>query len=282
MKENIYIESRKSPSVWLLLVITLACFIVASVLMFIIQTKGATVATTRLGSVVQDVLLFIAPALAFAALGGRKPMSVLRLNVAPPLGLLALSVFILFMGMPMFESIVIWNENISFPDALAPLEQTMRNMENSAQEATKLIMGEHTVPSLILSLVIVSLLAGFSEEIWFRGAFQQSFLRKHPHWAIWITAFIFSAIHCQFFGFFPRLLLGAFLGYTFYWTGSLWVPIIVHALNNAMVVIMEYTGNNGNLFAPSEHEYPKTALIIASTFAVILLLRLFARHKKVS
>ena len=275
-------QDKKTPSIFILLVITFACFIVASILVFVIQTKGVNTATLRLESVVQAVLLFIAPALAYAALGKRNPMAVLRLNVAPPLGLLALSVFILFMGMPMFESIVIWNENITFPDALAPLEQTLRNMENAAQEATKLIMGDHTAPSLIVSLIVVALLAGFSEELWFRGAFQQSILRKHPHWAIWITAFIFSAIHLQFFGFFPRLLLGAFLGYIFYWSGSLWVPIIVHALNNAMVVIMEYTGNNGNVFAPSEHEYPKAALIVASTFAVILLLRLFVKYKKVS
>ena len=57
------------------------------------------------------------------------------------------------------------------------------------------------------------------------------------HIAIWTTAIIFSAMHFQFYGFIPRVLLGAFFGYLAFWSGSLWLPIFAHALNNSLVVL---------------------------------------------
>ena len=57
-------------------------------------------------------------------------------------------------------------------------------------------------------------------------------LPVNAHVAIWVTAIIFSAVHMQFFGFVPRMILGALFGYLAYWSGSLWLPIIAHAFNN--------------------------------------------------
>ena len=57
------------------------------------------------------------------------------------------------------------------------------------------------------------------------------------HTAIWSCAILFSAIHMQFYGFIPRLVMGAVLGYMVAWSGSLWLPIIGHATNNAIAVL---------------------------------------------
>jgi hypothetical protein len=77
------------------------------------------------------------------------------------------------------------------------------------------------------------------EELLFRGALQTIFLRwiRNPHVAILLVAFIFSAIHMQFYGFFPRLALGLLFGYLFYWSNNLWIPIFAHLVNNGAVVI---------------------------------------------
>ena len=56
------------------------------------------------------------------------------------------------------------------------------------------------------------------------------------HLSIWLTALVFSAVHMQFLGFFPRLILGAVLGYMLVWSGSLWLPIVAHFTNNAFAV----------------------------------------------
>ncbi|MCZ2140427.1 MAG: CPBP family intramembrane metalloprotease, partial [Bacteroidia bacterium] len=56
-----------------------------------------------------------------------------------------------------------------------------------------------------------------------------------------ITALVFSAIHGQFYGFIPRLILGAVLGYVYVFSGSIWIPIIMHFVNNGFAVVCSYT-----------------------------------------
>ena len=88
----------------------------------------------------------------------------------------------------------------------------------------------------------MAILPAVGEELLFRGLLQQKLFScfKNIHISIWITAFLFSALHLQFFGFFPRFLLGALLGYMFYWSGSLWLPIIAHFTNNALALLMSF------------------------------------------
>jgi membrane protease YdiL (CAAX protease family) len=96
--------------------------------------------------------------------------------------------------------------------------------------------------SFIYNLLIMAVIPAIGEELLFRGVIQQQlhFRLKNPHMAIWITAMLFSAIHMQFYGFIPRMLLGAFFGYLMVWTQSLWVPVLAHFLNNAGAVSMQY------------------------------------------
>lgn len=67
----------------------------------------------------------------------------------------------------------------------------------------------------------------------------------NSHGAIWITAALFSALHLQFFGFIPRMLLGALFGYLLEWSGTLWLPIIAHFINNAAGVIVFFVTGEG-------------------------------------
>jgi uncharacterized protein len=58
------------------------------------------------------------------------------------------------------------------------------------------------------------------------------------HAAVWLTAIVFSVIHFQFYGFLPRVLLGALLGYLVIWTGSIWASILAHFANNALAFVL--------------------------------------------
>ena len=102
--------------------------------------------------------------------------------------------------------------------------------------------------SLIFSVLIVGIFAGFSEELFFRGAFQRllSSGNMNCHAAIWLTAFVFSATHLQFYGFFPRMFLGAYFGYLLYWSRCLWVPVIVHITNNVLYIVGYRLTSGGN------------------------------------
>ena len=89
---------------------------------------------------------------------------------------------------------------------------------------------------------MIAILPALGEELMFRGVIQRILTNwtKNYHWGIWITAFLFSAMHMQFYGFLPRMALGAMFGYLLVWTGTMWVPILAHFVNNAMGVLGYY------------------------------------------
>jgi uncharacterized protein len=103
----------------------------------------------------------------------------------------------------------------------------------------KSVLNVNSPLQMIVVVFLVAVIPGIGEEMLFRGTVQQQFARiiKNPHIAIWLSAAFFSAIHFQFEGFLARMILGALLGYLFYWSNNLWIPIIVHFLNNGLQVI---------------------------------------------
>ena len=100
-----------------------------------------------------------------------------------------------------------------------------------------------------MNILIIAIMAGIGEELMFRGVIQKILIgwTKDIHLGILYTAIIFSTIHFQFYGFVPRMILGMVLGYLYIWSKSLWVPVIAHAINNALTVTFTpNTFNKGN------------------------------------
>jgi len=94
---------------------------------------------------------------------------------------------------------------------------------------------------------------------------------KNVHVAIWTTAIIFSAIHFQFFGFLPRMLLGALFGYVLIYTGSIWMPVLAHFINNSVGVLGYYLAQNTNLISEEQVESTEVSWLIALSSTVIVL-----------
>src|SRR6186997_281841 len=110
----------------------------------------------------------------------------------------------------------------------------------SIGKANRIMLKRHTVQDLLLNLVLVAVFAGVGEELLFRGVLQRLFIKlfKNPWAGIIVTAFIFSAIHIQFYGFIPRFILGILLGLLYWYSGSIWPAIIAHFVYDAFAVIM--------------------------------------------
>ena len=138
-----------------------------------------------------------------------------------------------------------WNQGISFPDALAPLEQWMREAEDAAAELQERFLSGTSYLDLIINIVIMAITPAFCEELLFRGVLQNQLEKwfKNAHIAVWVAAIIFSAIHFQFYGFLPRMVLGAALGYLLVYGKSLWLPIVAHCVNNSLAVITAWGAN---------------------------------------
>lgn len=137
------------------------------------------------------------------------------------------------------------NENLQFPSFLKALEDFLKPKEGNLAEIMKIMTTFDSAGQLILALLVIAIVAGIGEELIFRGLIQRKLQLafKNHHAAIWITAIIFSAFHMQFNDFFPRIVLGAMMGYFYYWSGNFWVPVAAHIFNNAFAVIMLYLIN---------------------------------------
>lgn len=189
-------------------------------------------------SAVQALVGFIGTALISAYFISKTPLSFLgltqRVGLLPFFGV----IIVYILALPCLNQLIYYNTLLRFPESLHSLEVYLRDLEDLNGKITEVILGTQSVGGLISGILIVGLLTGLAEELLFRGTLQRSLGidRKFGQWAIWITAVIFSAVHMQFYGFFPRLLLGAFFGYLLYSTGSLWPGVFAHALNNSIVV----------------------------------------------
>ena len=222
-------------------VIAGAVYGLPDLLKFLGGDLSANLSLTKLLQISSSVGMFIIPAMFFGWMETHHWQRYLKLNsFLPVLGLLA--VLVMFVSVPLMELSVELNKSMKLPAFLSEVEEWMRRQENQMAELTRQLLTMKTVGALLVSLLMLAVIPAIGEEFIFRGCLQRIFqqLTKNHHVAIWLTAVIFSAIHMQFYGFIPRMLLGALFGYLFVWSDSLWLPIIGHFLNNATAVITAY------------------------------------------
>lgn len=280
---------KLSRRLLLLLCMMLLGVIITSLLLLLVPDSNLFAMLT-----LQDVLAFILPAIVTMAVLYRRPLHAMCIDKAPSLSAIAIVIVFYIISLPAMNWLVELNKAMSLPSWMAGIEQAMRASEDSAAEITREILDINSVWQFIVCVFVVGVMAGLSEEMLFRGAMlrtmQDSRLGKHA--VVWITAILFSALHLQFYGFVPRMLLGVWLGYLLVWTGSLWVPIIAHTLNNSTVVLMSYLSQAGflpesygdNIGLPGEGNFPWLAVasLILSIAIVIVCHRHFMKEKESS
>lgn len=227
-------------------------------------------------AVVQSVVGFIIPSLIGTKIAFGNSIRFLTLSV-PPSGMNILGVVIAYLiSLPLLNQLIFWNQNIVFPEAFEHVGVMFRDMEDRATEVSNTMLDTSTVGGMLVGVLIIGVLTGFSEELFFRGALQRAGAsRGAHHTSIWVTALIFSAIHFQVFGFFPRLLLGAWFGYLLYWTGSIYVPFVAHALNNSVVVICAYffparEGSHPDMIGVTTFGFPLPAFVSAVAMMIFV------------
>lgn len=194
----------------------------------------------------QTVCIFLLPPFIVAWLWSDKPLTWLHIDKGCSWKDGVLAIGVMLVALPGINLLSYWNQEMVLPAFLAPLETIMKQMEEQAAALIEQFMKVDSTWGLMANLGLMAFLPAFAEELSFRGVMQGLLVQDEPqnqrrqHTAIWVTAILFSAIHLQFYGFFPRMLLGAMFGYVLCWSGSIWLPIIMHCTNNAAATIGYY------------------------------------------
>ncbi len=220
---------------------------------------------------VQSFSLFIIPAFFLGYLFSGSAVEYFGFCKISPGNRFALVLLIMLMAIPCINLLASLNEMIVFPKSLSWLEIKLRNAENAAADITKLFLSVDNIGGMLFNVFMIALLPAVGEEFIFRGVIQKILARwtGNIHVAVIVAGFLFSLMHMQFYGFFPRWLLGAMFGYLLVWSGSIWLPIFAHFVNNTLAVIVSYLIHKGiipeeiEIFGSSWSEIPVTVITAA-------------------
>jgi hypothetical protein len=214
---------------------------------------------------------FLIPPLLFAWLkfpGG----DYLKVRRSTSVSFVLLGILILLSATPFIDFTYQMNRLLTFPESLSEWEQSMKESSEANEKLTLLFLHAEDLTALLANMIVLAVIPALGEELMFRGAGMPLMREwtKNWHVAIWITAFFFSFVHMDVYGFLPRFLLGVLLGYLFVWTGSLWVPIVAHAFNNGAQVLLVYLHEHGMIDYDirDESQLPAYVVIIFSVLCI--------------
>ena len=240
-----------------------------SALMDVLNMDSGLEITPAVLKYVQLILatfVFIVPANAYSHLFSDNTFVFFEFK-KPNLVFLFFAALLWLFTLPIISFLADINNKIAFPTSFAGLENSFRLAEARAENATRFLLNITSLSGLMVNLLVIAVVAAIAEELIFRGIIQKLLFEqsKNIHLAIWLTALVFSLFHLQFFAIIPRIVLGAALGYTFYWSKSIWVPIFFHFINNASIVLASYLFQK-KLIATDPNEitfFPNSVLFVA-------------------
>ncbi len=196
-----------------------------------------------------------------------------------------MTVFIMFSFMMVNSIIIEWNRNVVFPEFMFWFEEYVSVKESELEQLTKFITSFGSIWQFLFGVLIIAVLPAIGEELLFRGLIQNLFgvALKNMHVAIWVTAFIFGAIHMQFYGLVPRILLGALFGYLYFWSGHLSIAMFAHFINNGFTLALLYLGQEGIMEYDSESSANTPSILVVVFFFVVVsgLLLLFRNYFRI-
>jgi len=177
----------------------------------------------------QSTGLFVIPPFIIGYLISRDPASYLNLNSNSSLIVFIVAGFIMVGSLPVINFFAELNAKLNLPDFLSRIENWMKETEEEASELTKVFVKAGTFKQFLFNLLMIAVIPAIGEELLFRGVIQKLCIKwiKRVFWGVFITSFIFSFFHLQFYGFVPRLILGFVLGYLYVYSKTIWVPIFL-------------------------------------------------------
>lgn len=192
------------------------------------------------------------------------------------LALVGVGVMLLFV--PCIDWLTTWNDGWHWSGPWEAVERKLRAIGEQSQEMVVTILREGNPLQNLFGLALVPAIC---EELFFRAGVQNLLQSAFGRWrglpasvglhaAVWVTAALFSLAHGEVFAFAPRFLLGALLGYLYAGGGSLIVNMMVHFVNNAIVVVVYWLSVSGmaDIDPEASAQLPWPVILAATTAGV--------------
>lgn len=218
-----------------------------------------------------SIMIFISPYFYVNKLNNYS-IKIFPINSTPVILVLLSTFFFMILNSGVIE----WNKSMNFPEFMNSFETWAFNKEKELEKITIFLVSFANNWEFLFGILSIALIPGICEEYLFRGVLQKNFylISKNIHIAVWLSAFFFSALHLQFYGFFPRMLLGVLFGYIYYWSGSILYPMIAHIFNNFFSLTIFYLSQKGLLnenFEVSVNSSPKIPMVLIIISAVLFI-----------
>jgi uncharacterized protein len=248
------------------------------------KLSGSMLTLMKIAQVIGVIAIFILPAIGFAFMFFPEKLRIFGFHRMPKLKSMIIVFVLTLVSLPLINWLKELNDMMSLPDSMAGIEQWMKASEKNMEKITEIFLAGTGVTDLIANLFIIAFMAAISEEVFFRGIMQNVMIEntRNIHSGIIITAIVFSMVHLQFYGFLPRMMLGLMLGYLYYWSKTLWLPVFAHFVNNGSAVLFVWLEKRGQIPPGTDKmgSGGELSLVIGSLAAVVILIWLLYKSER--
>ena len=251
-------------------------------LIFGFDLNDANMNAFRLFTAAGQILLILAPALILAKVVYIDVTPILRVKM-PHWKEIAIFILGLVIVIPLLQNFILVQNYIiqQLADVSTFFESVKLFFDEMDQHLVSTygnILSASSIFEMILIVLVVAVVPGVCEEVFFRGFVQKSFeFSIKPFWAIFITSLAFSLYHFNPYGLLALLILAMYFGFSVYLSNSILIPILLHFLNNLFSIIVYFIWGaeeltNTVIITPEEFEFNLISLIFLT---IILFLFLF-------
>ena len=224
-----------------------------TLLLFGFDLETAPVNGLRFATIIGQILFIFLPALFFSKwiYGDISKIISVKVPRWKELFLFVLGIVILT---PMLQSYLYiqnyffekWAESSQFINSI-------KNLLDSLNELIEKTFGNliyaDNITEMILVVITISIVPAICEEVMFRGYVQRSFEFKFKaHSAALLTAVFFALYHFNPYGLIPLAIIGYYLGFAAYSSQSIFIPMVLHFLNNFFAVVLYFIIGDDELF----------------------------------
>jgi len=186
--------------------------------------------------------MFLAPSLTYSLILRKGFTGAFQWNKDLSFKALGVVLLLAFFINPVVDLAYQLNQLIQIPESWGPVSEWLQKQNETITANYQAMLGDFSPGRFLLTLFVIAVIPALGEEMFFRGLLQPLMQEwtGRKHLGIWIAAGIFALIHWQFNLLIPRLFLGAFIGYLFWWSGNLWYAISAHFINNLLALVISY------------------------------------------